>query len=102
MADDRSKTYLWCANCRRSFSHDDAPSGACPVCHAQLRPIGKWSAIMRGLMSQELALEEEILAMELEEAFFGETSLNMEEAVFGGDSLDMEEQFAEMELADDF
>jgi hypothetical protein len=58
MAVDRSKTYLWCANCRRSFSHDDAPHGACPVCNAQLRPVGKWSAIMRGLMSQELAAPE--------------------------------------------
>ncbi len=55
---DRSKTYLWCANCRRSFSHNDAPQGACPVCNAQLRPVGKWSAIMRGLMSQELAAPE--------------------------------------------
>jgi len=58
MAVDRSKTYLWCVNCRRSFSHEDAPADACPVCHAQLRAVGKWSAIMRGLMSQELAAPE--------------------------------------------
>lgn len=58
MSTDRAKTYLWCTSCRRSFSHDDAPGGACPVCGARLQSVGKWSAIMRGLMSQELASPE--------------------------------------------
>jgi predicted RNA-binding Zn-ribbon protein involved in translation (DUF1610 family) len=58
MAADRTKTYLWCTSCRRSFSHDDAPQDACPVCGSRLQTVGKWSAIVRGLMSQELAAPE--------------------------------------------
>ena len=51
----KSGTYLWCPSCRRSFSHDDAPGGACPVCGKPTQEIGKFSAILRGLMSNELA-----------------------------------------------
>lgn len=55
MKNSTSKTYLWCARCRRSFRHDDAPGDRCPVCQDQLQAIGKWSAIARGIMAQELA-----------------------------------------------
>ncbi len=51
----RTNTYLWCDNCRRSFAHVDAPDGLCPVCGHSMRPVGKFSAILRGLMSNELA-----------------------------------------------
>jgi hypothetical protein len=50
----KTKTYLWCANCRRSFSHEDAPDGLCLVCQQPLAQIGKFSAILRGLMANEL------------------------------------------------
>jgi hypothetical protein len=50
-----SNTYLWCDSCRRSFSHADAPDGRCPVCSRPGQSIGKFSAILRGLMSNELA-----------------------------------------------
>lgn len=51
----RSKTYLWCDHCRRSFGHDDlGEPGRCPVCSSGVRPMGKMSAIVRGLMSNEL------------------------------------------------
>lgn len=48
-------TYLWCDACRRSFSHDHAPDGTCPVCGGPLQPIGKFNAILRGLMANELS-----------------------------------------------
>lgn len=51
----KSGTYLWCDNCRRSYAHADAPDGMCPVCGRQTQEIGKFSAILRGLMSNELA-----------------------------------------------
>jgi hypothetical protein len=51
---DASKTYLWCDSCRRSFRHEDAPDDACPICGQSMRPTGKMTAILRGLMSQEL------------------------------------------------
>lgn len=51
----QSSTYLWCASCRRSYTHADAPNGTCPVCSRQTQAIGKFSAILRGLMSNELA-----------------------------------------------
>lgn len=57
MANDtvRSKTYLWCDRCRRSYGHDDLTEpGLCPVCQSPIRPMGKMSAIVRGLMSNEL------------------------------------------------
>ena len=57
MANDatRTKTYLWCDHCRRSFGHDDLTEpDHCPVCQAQVREMGKMSAIVRGLMSNEL------------------------------------------------
>ena len=58
MQTDNAKTYLWCTRCRRSFSHDDAPDAECPVCGNAIQPVGKWSAIVRGLMSQELSAPE--------------------------------------------
>src|SRR3954452_10493759 len=51
---DKSKTYLWCSSCRRSYSHDDAPQGLCPVCQQTLTQLSKFSAILRGLMANEL------------------------------------------------
>lgn len=50
-----SNTYLWCTTCRRSYTHSDAPDGLCPVCGRQTRAVGKFSAILRGLMANELA-----------------------------------------------
>jgi hypothetical protein len=49
-----AKTYLWCGTCRRSFSHDDAPAGTCPVCSAPMREMSRFAAIARGLMANEL------------------------------------------------
>lgn len=51
-------TYLWCDTCRRSYRHQETDEGRCPVCHGELRPIGKYQAIVRGLMSNELAASE--------------------------------------------
>jgi hypothetical protein len=48
------KTYLWCDACRRSYSHADAPDGACPVCARPTRQMGRLAAIARGLMANEL------------------------------------------------
>jgi hypothetical protein len=53
-ANTAEKTYLWCDSCRRSFAHADTVDGHCPICQAQTRPMGKMSAILRGLMSNEL------------------------------------------------
>ena len=50
-----SSTYLWCETCRRSFSHEDARNGLCPVCDAEMRATGKMNAILRGLMANELS-----------------------------------------------
>jgi hypothetical protein len=51
-----NSTYLWCDACRRSFGHDElAQDGRCPVCRDPLREMGKFQAILRGLMSNELA-----------------------------------------------
>lgn len=47
-------TYLWCANCRRSYRHEEARDDRCPVCQQAMRPIGKFAAIARGLMANEL------------------------------------------------
>ena len=49
-----AKTYLWCDTCRRSYDHSDVTDGACPVCGQTTREMGKLSAIMRGLMANEL------------------------------------------------
>jgi hypothetical protein len=49
-----AKTYLWCGSCRRSFSHADAPEGICPVCAAPMREMGRFAAIARGFMANEL------------------------------------------------
>lgn len=51
----QSGSYLWCDNCRRSFDHNDAPTGACPICTGEMRAIGKFNAILRGLMANELS-----------------------------------------------
>lgn len=48
-------TYLWCDACRRSYSHEDAPDAICPVCHSQMKPVGKFNAILRGLMANEMS-----------------------------------------------
>ena len=58
MSGDPGKTYLWCTRCRRSFRHAEVPNGECPVCDGTLQAIGKWSAIARGIMAQELASPE--------------------------------------------
>src|SRR5262245_55453011 len=50
-----SKTYLWCDHCRRSFRHEDlVQDGVCPVGGRPIREMGKFSAIVRGLMSNAL------------------------------------------------
>lgn len=51
-------TYLWCDTCRRSYRHHEIHDGLCPVCGNETRPIGKYQAIVRGLMSNELAASE--------------------------------------------
>ncbi|MGE3798805.1 MAG: hypothetical protein AB7G88_13310 [Thermomicrobiales bacterium] len=51
---DPAKTYLWCDTCRRSFSHVDAVGQRCPICGEPVRPMGKMSAILRGLMATEM------------------------------------------------
>lgn len=47
--------YLWCDTCRRSYRYEDITDDLCPVCGHQTRPMGKFSAILRGLMSNEMA-----------------------------------------------
>lgn len=54
----QAKTYLWCDACRRSYRHGETAEGHCPVCDAETRPIGKYQAIVRGLMSNELSTSE--------------------------------------------
>ena len=50
------KTYRWCDACRRSYVPDDLdPDGRCPVCHGPVREMGRVQAILRGLVSNELA-----------------------------------------------
>lgn len=49
------KTYLWCDTCRRSYRHEATNEGSCPVCGSDTRSIGKFSAIVRGLMSNDMA-----------------------------------------------
>ena len=51
---DTTKTYLWCDLCKRSYRHADAPEDNCPVCGRAMRPTGKMTAILRGLMANEL------------------------------------------------
>ncbi len=52
---DATNSYLWCDNCRRSYRHTEIEDGRCPVCGHETRPMGKFSAILRGLMSNEMA-----------------------------------------------
>lgn len=52
---DATNSYLWCDTCRRSYRHEEVNEGICPVCGHQTRPMGKFSAILRGLMSNEMA-----------------------------------------------
>ena len=54
-SDPTANTYLWCERCRRSYRHEETEGGACPVCGHETRPMGKFSAILRGLMSNEMA-----------------------------------------------
>ncbi len=56
--DRNSNTYLWCDTCRRSYRHHETLDGRCPVCDGETRPIGKYQAIVRGLMSNELSTSE--------------------------------------------
>lgn len=49
-----AKTYLWCDSCKRSFEHDDAADGSCPLCAAEMRELGWMSAFVRGVMAQEM------------------------------------------------
>lgn len=46
--------YLWCDHCRRSFKPIDAPDNLCPICKSEIKPVGKFNAILRGLMANEL------------------------------------------------
>lgn len=50
-----ARTYLWCDNCRRSFDHADAPAGICPVCANEMREMSRLNALVRGMVSHELA-----------------------------------------------
>ncbi len=52
---DPHNSYLWCDTCRRSYRHEDTMNGICGVCGSQTREMGKFSAIIRGLMSNEMA-----------------------------------------------
>ncbi|MGC4193292.1 MAG: hypothetical protein QM589_19260 [Thermomicrobiales bacterium] len=52
---DAEKSYLWCDACRRSFRLEDVEGEHCPLCESQLRAMGKFSAIVRGFMSNELS-----------------------------------------------
>jgi len=54
----RSGTYQWCDTCRRSYRHYETQDGRCPVCGSETRAIGKYQAIVRGLMSNELVTSE--------------------------------------------
>lgn len=47
-------TYLWCNQCRRSFDHGDLVDGACPVCHGDVQEMSRLSAVVRGVMANEL------------------------------------------------
>lgn len=57
-ATSAESNYLWCDTCRRSFRHGETVHGYCPVCAAETRSIGKYRAIVRGLMSNELSTPE--------------------------------------------
>ena len=52
---EQEKTYLWCDTCRRSYRHEETDDGICQVCGSVTRPMGKFSAIVRGIMSNEMA-----------------------------------------------
>ena len=51
---DRHKTYLWCDHDKRSFRHEAALDGVCPICGRIMSPVGKGTAVLRGLMANEL------------------------------------------------
>ena len=55
MSNSSPNTYLWCDTCRRSFRHEESTDALCPVCGSNMRQLGKFSAIFRGLMSNEMA-----------------------------------------------
>jgi hypothetical protein len=57
-ASTTTNSYLWCDTCRRSFRHGETGDRHCPVCHTATRSIGKYQAIVRGLVSNELAAPE--------------------------------------------
>jgi hypothetical protein len=52
---EKPKTYLWCDRCRRSYDHEEAHDGLCPVCLGDLRELGRFQAIIRGFMANELS-----------------------------------------------
>lgn len=54
-ANTTQNSYLWCDACRRSFDHKTAPDRSCPICGGEVRPVGKFNAILRGLMANELS-----------------------------------------------
>lgn len=54
-ANSTQNSYLWCDACRRSFDHADAPGTRCPICGGEVRAVGKFNAILRGLMANELS-----------------------------------------------
>jgi hypothetical protein len=51
---DTTRTYLWCDHCKRSYRHEDAPEGRCPICGGPTSATGKMNALLRGLMANEL------------------------------------------------
>jgi hypothetical protein len=58
MARTSSRTYRWCDGCRRSYHPDDCPQGVCPFCTLPMREMGKFEAIARGIMANELTVSD--------------------------------------------
>jgi hypothetical protein len=58
MARTSSRTYRWCDGCRRSYHPDDCPQGVCPFCTLPVREMGKFEAIARGIMANELTVSD--------------------------------------------
>ena len=58
MAKSASRTYLWCDGCRRSYNPNECPEGLCPFCSLPARPMGKFEAIARGIMANELTVSD--------------------------------------------
>jgi len=58
MARGASRTYQWCDGCRRSYRLDECPEGLCPFCSLSTRSMGKFEAIARGIMANELTVSD--------------------------------------------